>query len=240
MIAAYHGFLGERSDWDFFREEFSKNEPERWHCPSFFSSQMPGLLPSSLCDLASSENAWLTRQDTKPHVFMGYSWGGRLALHMALQNPELVSQLILVSSGWGFEGDQLRSERRRQDEVWAQKFETMPWGQLLQEWAAQGVFRGRPLSLDRPESHFSRRRLAQVLRDHSPAVQNPLRSRIHEIKCPILWIVGEQDPAYRDIADKAKSLMVRGRVVVVPGAGHRIPWEAPDFFKKCVREFLQR
>ena len=52
---------------------------------------------------------------------VGYSMGGRIALHIALAHPTLVSRLVLISSTPGLRSDNERSERRAGDERLAQR-----------------------------------------------------------------------------------------------------------------------
>src|SRR5690349_21125902 len=59
-------------------------------------------------------------------VWIGYSMGGRLALHVALAFPEHVERLVLVSATAGIEDAMDRAVRREQDELRAQSAEASP------------------------------------------------------------------------------------------------------------------
>ncbi len=68
-----------------------------------------------------------------------------------------------------------------------------------------------------------------------------LTARLREIKCPILVIVGEQDPGTppamaRDIHDNAPG----SRLVVLPQAAHLANLEQPEGFSRALGDFLKR
>src|SRR4051794_7515069 len=54
---------------------------------------------------------------------VGYSMGGRLALHAALQEPSRLAALVLVGVSAGIEGHAEREDRRKSDESLAEWME---------------------------------------------------------------------------------------------------------------------
>src|SRR6266545_4636340 len=48
-------------------------------------------------------------------IWLGYSMGGRVALHLALARPERVRSLVLESAGPGIEDPEARARRREAD-----------------------------------------------------------------------------------------------------------------------------
>ena len=66
-----------------------------------------------------------------------------------------------------------------------------------------------------------------------------LTARLKEIKCPILVIVGEQDPGTppamaREIHENAPG----SKLVVLPQAAHLSNLEQPEGFSRALRDFL--
>lgn len=202
-IVALHGFLGLPSDWDFLK-------------PAGFDVVTPPLddIPK--------------RGDT----LLGYSMGGRLALH-ALLDGARYKRAVMVSTGLGIEGEEARSRRRRADEKWAGHFETQQWQRVMRDWNAQSVFGGH--EANRREEDFDRHELARMLREWSPAALPPLAPRLHEIDIPVLWIVGERDEKYVAERERAVSLLKNVELWICPGAGHRVPWEQPVRFIERLR-----
>ena len=198
VLTALHGFLGLPTDWDFLRE-------------AGFDLVTPSL------------EAIPPRGD----VLLGYSMGGRLALHALLGGAEY-RRAVIVSAGLGVEDRVAREERQRLDDRWARKFERDPWPRLMAEWNAQPVFGGHVVK--RNEDDFDRRELARQLREWSPGVLPAVTWRLREIAIPILWIAGERDAKYVEEAKRAVSLLPNADLWICDGAGHRVPWENPAAF----------
>ena len=161
-------------------------------------------------------------------VLLGYSMGGRLGLQ--LLERQRFTKAIIVSAGLNAPDD----DRRKRDEEWARRFESEEWPSLIAAWNAQPVFGGH--SFARKETDYDRRELARQLRDWSPAVLPP--PALDRIETPILWIAGERDAKYVDIARRAVERLPHAELWICPGAGHRVPWEQPEAFVERLRVFL--
>lgn len=161
-------------------------------------------------------------------IVLGYSMGGRLALQ-ALETERL-RKAVIVSSGLNAPDD----ERRARDEAWARRFESEEWSSLMRAWNAQAVFGGHVL--ERSEKDYDRGELARQLREYSPAVLPP--PRLESIETPVLWVAGERDAKYADIAKRAVARLPNAELWICPNAGHRVPWEQPEAFVARLRGFL--
>jgi 2-succinyl-6-hydroxy-2,4-cyclohexadiene-1-carboxylate synthase len=206
MIVALHGFLGRPADWDFLHDAGFEVDARE------------------LDDIPRSGN-----------TILGYSMGGRLALH-ALLDGARYERAIIVSSGLGIEGERERVARREADEKWARRFETEDWETVMRDWNAQPLFGGHVRV--RRERDDDRSGVVKALRDYSPAALPPLVPRLHEIDIPVLWIAGERDTKYVAEAERAVSLLPKGELWICPGAAHRVPWEQPDAFIARLRALL--
>lgn len=162
-------------------------------------------------------------------VLLGYSMGGRLALDR-LQS-ERYDKAVIISAGLNAPDP----ARRLRDEEWARRFESEEWASLMRDWNAQAVFGGHVV--ERNERDYDRRELARQLREWSPAVLPP--PRLEEIATPILWIAGERDAKYVDIAIEAVERLPDAELWICPDAGHRVPWEQPERFVARLRAFLE-
>jgi 2-succinyl-6-hydroxy-2,4-cyclohexadiene-1-carboxylate synthase len=164
-----------------------------------------------------------------PHgdTLLGYSLGGRLALQTLLAGTNY-KRAILVSTGLGIEDDSARAARRASDEAWAQRFESEDFEAVMADWNAQPVLAGP--SLHRTRDDYDPR----ALREWSSGALPPVASRLHELTIPTLWIAGARDSKYAAEAHRGASL-ARGRVAIVDGAGHRVPWEQPVPFTTVLR-----
>jgi 2-succinyl-6-hydroxy-2,4-cyclohexadiene-1-carboxylate synthase len=166
-------------------------------------------------------------------TLLGYSLGGRLALH-ALLDGARYRNAVIVSAGLGVEED--RDARLAQDEHWAERFEHGEWYTLMRDWNAQPIFGGH--AMPRHESDFDRRELARQLREWSPALLPPVAARLHEIEIPVLWIAGSRDAKYVAEARRAVELLPNAELWIAEGAAHRVPWEQPEAFAARLREFI--
>jgi 2-succinyl-6-hydroxy-2,4-cyclohexadiene-1-carboxylate synthase len=198
VLTALHGFLGLPSDWDFLKK-------------AGFAVETP---PLSTVPPAGD-------------VLLGYSMGGRLALH-ALLSGATYRRAVIVSAGLGIEDRVAREERQQTDERWARMFEKQPWPRVMNEWNIQPVFGGHVMK--REELDFDRRELARQLREWSPGVLPSVAWRLQEIRVPVLWIAGEKDAKYIAEGERAVSRLPDAELWICPGAGHRVPWEQPERF----------
>lgn len=235
MIWALHGFLGRGADWAHFQpllRELTGAEPQT---PDLFSS--PATKSAEEWGEEFAER--VASIDPNPSL-IGYSMGGRLAFHAMLARPRLFRSAVLISTGLGIEDPERRAVRKKADERWAERFETEEWNQLLAAWNAQDVFAGSPPMAERREEDYNRDALGAALRFWSPASHEPFAGRLKTIEASVLLVAGARDARYVGQAERAAASLRNGDVWVVPGAGHRVPWERPESFREALRAFFQQ
>jgi 2-succinyl-6-hydroxy-2,4-cyclohexadiene-1-carboxylate synthase len=84
-----------------------------------------------------------------------------------------------------------------------------------------------------------RREIARSFVDWSLGTQAPLWDRLHEIMIPVLWVVGENDTKFREVAERAVAKIPHARLVIAPASGHRVPWDAEEWLAQQVSQFLK-
>ena len=169
-----------------------------------------------------------------PAAVVGNSYGGRIALQLALARPDLVERLLLVSPG--LPGHDWSPEVRACGEA--------------EEEAARAR---RPRCRDRS----LRRVLGAAARaprrppDAAPRVRAPARrAGFREapgpavepaaVCCPTLIAVGEHDVRdFHEIGARLAGEIPGARLVTIPGAGHLPNLETPEAFDRLLLEFLQ-
>ena len=174
-------------------------------------------------------------------ALLGYSMGGRLALHSLLEKDHPWQAAVIVSAHPGFESQAERETRRAGDAGWATKALTGNWQAFLDAWNAQPLL-GSTAQRDPQASGrlvMRRREIARSFVDWSLGAQQPLWDRLHEITVPVLWVAGENDAKFLTLAERAVSLLPRATLAVAPGAGHRVPWEAEEWLAEKVAGFLR-
>jgi 2-succinyl-6-hydroxy-2,4-cyclohexadiene-1-carboxylate synthase len=172
-----------------------------------------------------------------PFTLAGYSMGGRIALHTALQTPH-VERLILVGASPGLQDAQERAERRAADEALAARIEEIGIEAFATEWGAQPLFADQPERV-RAAAYADRLRntpqgLARALRGLGTGVMEPLWDRLPALAVPVTLIVGDRDEKFRAIAERMRERLPDARVVTVPGTGHAPQLEAPEAVAEAI------
>ena len=188
------------------------------------------------------EVARIVGQEGGRGAYLGYSMGGRVALHLALARPDLVERLVLVSTSAGIEDEEEREARRRADDDRAAALEAKGLDAFLADWLAQPLFAGlspEAAGLDaRRENTVAG--LAAALRLLGPGGHEPLWRRLFELRMPVLVVAGERDEAYCLQAVQLGGWMGEvASLAMVPDAGHACHLERPAAFVDLVLAFLE-
>ncbi len=208
-----HGFLGLPEDWELFNGSQVVN-----HLNIYDYSDQPGFKA-----FAQIVNQSLI-EEQRPRVLMGYSLGGRLALHTLIDSPQLWDAAVIISAHPGLQDEQAKQLRYMQDLQWAHRFLQEPWHKTLKAWNAQTVFKGS-VDLKREERTFDKDKLGKVLSRYSLGCQKDLRSDIFGLPLPILWMAGECDTVYSAIAKSMVFKHPASQSIILENAGHRLPWD---------------
>lgn len=176
---------------------------------------------------------------------VGYSLGGRLAWHLALDRPDRVAALALIGATPGLEGIDARARRAADDDALAAAARRDGAAAFLRAWRARPLLatQARAAPLDRRRLDRWRRRcspdgLAATLEALSPGVLPARWPDLERLAAPLLLVTGQDDPAYGAIARDVVARLGRGRHVVVPGAGHAAHLERPAAVAAALRSFL--
>ena len=161
----------------------------------------------------------------------GYSMGGRIALHIALERPERVTQLVLVSTTAGIEDEAERAVRRERDEALAAWMAGHEIAEIAERWGAQPLFEGQAAGVA-ASSRTDRLRndpggLAASLRGVGSGVMAPVWDRLGELTMPVDVLAGERDAKFAALARRLAEELPRATLTIVPGAGHALTLEAP-------------
>ncbi len=247
------GFLGQPSDWDFLKEharswdfEFSAHSPEEF-LPELYQSQK-SMTGNYLFEGYSSTETFTYAANTinklaeheGADAIVGYSLGGRLALHALTQRSSRWKKGVVISAHPGLKDHFERGERLKSDGQWAKKFSTQAWNATLEQWNSQPVFSGSRLPLQRPEDSVNKGRLARLLTEFSLAHQENMRLKIADIQTPLLFVAGGEDRKFSELAEEMAKLALHGESWVVSQVGHRVPWEMKQkTFINKLKSFLE-
>lgn len=179
-------------------------------------------------DFAATAAA-LADATTGPAVWVGYSLGGRLVLQLALDRPEAVTGLVLVSATAGIADATARAARAEQDKADAREIEHDGVAAFLARWVEQPIFATLPperRAVGARTAAMTTTRLAHQMRALGQGMMAPLWDRLGRLQVPVTVIVGRDDPKYTAIAEQLAAAIPDAEVTVIPG-GHSLPLESP-------------
>jgi 2-succinyl-6-hydroxy-2,4-cyclohexadiene-1-carboxylate synthase len=226
-LVLLHGFGGTHRAWDpvlpeLDRERYNPLVPDlRGH------GTKAGVRPISFAGCTADVLA------AAPPEFLlcGYSFGGRIAQHVALEAPERVTRLILAATSAGIEDEDARAARRAEDERLAADLEHMTIEEYADRWQAQPLFAGTPPQAARWWREDLLRNdpvaLAAALRGIGAGDMEPLWDRLSGLTMPVTIVVGDRDTKFMAFAERYREALPQAEIIVVAGAGHGLPREAP-------------
>jgi 2-succinyl-6-hydroxy-2,4-cyclohexadiene-1-carboxylate synthase len=179
-------------------------------------------------DFAATAAA-LTAGETGPAVWVGYSLGGRLALQLAVDHPEAVSALVLVSTTAGIADAAERAARAEQDDADARAIERDGVDAFLARWVELPIFATLPperRALDARAAAMTAPRLAHQMRALGQGKMAPLWDRLAAVTVSVTVVTGRQDAKYTAIGEELGAALPHGEHVTIPG-GHSLPLESP-------------
>lgn len=236
-----HGAVGMAADWRGFAKAaaghgIGTRAVDLWRFLECDPMPLPAFGKALNADAGGESSRGVGR------VLIGYSMGGRLALHALLERNHRWQAAVIISADPGIEDSSLRRQRREADAAWGAKAFTSDWKAFLTEWNSQPVLGGTfPRDTGTLNAQLLRRReIARSFVDWSLGAQEPLWDRLREISVPVLWIAGENDGKYSAIAERAAALTPAGQFLAAPGAGHRVPWEAEEWLATEIRGFCNQ
>ena len=233
-VALVHGFTQTGRSWRQIAGRLAHNH-------EVAAVDAPGHGDSSAlaADLWTGAAALVESAGTAAYV--GYSMGGRLALHAALAHPGAVNRLVLLGATPGIADAGERAARQRSDNALADDIERDGVNAFLIRWLDNPMFARLPAD---PGDVEDRRRntaagLASSLRLAGTGVQESLWDRLAGLTMPVLVLAGTHDAKFVDIGRRMSAAIgANARFELVPKAGHAAHLEQPDQFLALVEPFL--
>ena len=237
-VLALHGFTGCGNDFDCMRHTF----PDVFFdAPDLHAADIPEDFPKLLALL---ESRFERLPEANPRVLLGYSMGGRIALHLALRLARngrfrQGDRLILISASPGLKREEERAARRAHDTALSRKIFAAPDAA-----AFYAFWRTVPIIASQaniPEPWNSRilesraaadkARWARSLETLGTGTLPSLWHELSEIKVETLLVCGENDTKFSQIAEAMNARLPHSCLVKIPGCGHTPQLENPAAFK---------
>jgi 2-succinyl-6-hydroxy-2,4-cyclohexadiene-1-carboxylate synthase len=244
-VTLLHGFTQSGRSW----REVIAYMPEgwRWIVPDLRGHGETQIGHGATCSMeACAEDLvrlWDELGVERSHL-VGYSMGGRLALHVAARHPDRLLSLLTVGAHAGLE-EEAREGRRRGDEALAERVEKDGIEAFVNYWGSLPLFAGierrgpayaAEVRAERLRNHVAG--LACSLRGMGAGAMQPLWDDLRSIDFPCTFVAGQLDHGYVASARRLASSVPDGRVEIVPRAGHAVQQERPDAFARVLASHL--
>jgi 2-succinyl-6-hydroxy-2,4-cyclohexadiene-1-carboxylate synthase len=247
-VTLLHGFTLSGQSW----REIVGKMPAGWswlmpdlrgHGATRIAAGAPVTMDACMRDL---EMLWNHLGIERSHL-VGYSMGGRLALHVAVRLPERVRSLLTIGAHPGLEEEAARAGRREGDEGLAQRLDRFGLEPFINYWEAQPLFaglerRGKPFAARVRAMRMSNRPegLAASLRQMGAGAMEPLWGELDSIQVPATFVAGEEDTAFVSAARRMSQAVHGSRVEIVPRSGHAVHMQRPAVFARILVAHLER
>ena len=202
--------------------------------PGFGHSELPKGM-STVDDMSYFYLDLIEHLDLRDLVVVGASFGGWIAAEIASKTCERLSRLVLIGAVGAKFGERDKSDlldifatpRSRWEElsfrdpsVWLRDYESLPEEEL---------------------TAMARNREATALFAWNPYMYNPkLRSRLHRIRIPTLFLWGTSDRVVSEAYGRAYCAAIPGaRFETIARAGHFPHLEQPEEFSRKIFAFIE-
>ena len=244
-VTLLHGFTQSARSW----REVVDRIPDgwRWIVPDLRGHGETRTKAGAACSMdacaADLEALWNHLGVERTHV-VGYSMGGRLALHLAAHRPSRLLSLLTVGAHAGLE-EEAREGRRRGDEALARRIEQEGVEAFVDYWSSLPLFAGlerrgpaylAQIRAERLQNHAAG--LACSLRGMGAGAMDPVWEALAAVPFPCTFVAGQLDHGYVASARRLATAVARGRVEIVPRAGHAVHQERPDAFARILETHL--
>jgi len=244
-VTLLHGFTQSGRSW---REVMAAMAAGyQWIVPDLRGHGQTRIEPGAPCTmdacLSDIEMLWDHLGIERTHL-VGYSMGGRLALHVATHRPDRLLSLLTIGAHAGLD-DGAREGRRLGDEALAQRIEQDGLEAFVNYWGSLPLFAG----LERRGPSFVAQLraermgntvagLAASLRGMGAGVMEPLWNDLPRVGVPSTFVAGQLDHGYVASARRLAAAVPNGRVEIVLRAGHAVHQERPDAFARVLSGHL--
>lgn len=218
-----HGFTQTSRSWDPFIECLAPH----W---TVIRVDLPGHGRSAHADAVLPQIANLVSETCGQGIYLGYSMGGRVALHIALRYPHLTPQLVLIGATPGIVDAEERAIRRQADDELATSIERNGVPTFINQWLANPMFAGLP----KTKTDIDERNrntavgLATSLRHAGTGTQDSLWGQLTSLPMPVTLIVGAEDHKFANIAEQmAREIGPHAKRYLIADSGHTAHLEQP-------------
>lgn len=229
-LVLLHGIFGKPADWAECQRYFDAS------C-EVFAPKLPlegtNRAECNLDHMVSYVTDFLDRQGLGRAILGGNSFGGHVALQIALRHPLRVVGLILTGSSGLFERGFDRHVPRRPERAWLKE--------KMKEVFFDEAFVTDALVEEIHEVLSDRRRITAFVRIAASAKNDNLRELLPKIQVPVLLVWGMNDKITPpSVAREFQERLPFAELEFIDECGHAATLEKPSEFNRIVERFLQR
>lgn len=181
--------------------------------------------PLTLANYVDFIKHFLSQKNIKESIIIAHSFGGRVGIKLAAENPGLVKQLILT----GVPGFRVESRLRRSlFQIIAKIGRTillLPfWPGKLDHYLKKLLYKLAGTSDYNKTAGIMRQTFKNI-------IQEDLIEPMEKISCPTMLVWGEEDsivPVF--VAKKIRKFISGSSLIVIPKVGHDLPYRNPALF----------
>jgi 2-succinyl-6-hydroxy-2,4-cyclohexadiene-1-carboxylate synthase len=236
-----HGWMGSCEDWDRVIELLKS----RFYC---IAIDLPGHGKTEVIgddcgyqfiDTATGIIRLLDDLEIDRCTICGYSFGGRLALYLALEYPHRFDRVILESVSPGLPTISARQARIVSDDLIIQKLATDNFADFVIDWYRQSIFLDIDKHPDFPallQRRLSNQpaQLAKSLRYAGLGQQPYLGDRLTASNLQLLLIVGAKDRKFVSIAQTLDRACPCISLAIIPNCSHNVHFQSPQLWVDLV------
>ncbi|MCL5666384.1 MAG: alpha/beta hydrolase [Patescibacteria group bacterium] len=224
-----HGWRSNKEAWNGVVKRLKDLKIERLN---YFAIDLPGFGGSevpktawSVGDYAVAVWEFIKKLELENVILVGHSFGGRVAIKLAANNPELIKGLVLADSA-GFAGSRPKKSLMA---TLAKAVKPVFKPQFMQG-LRQGIYRKIGA-----EDYVATPELQQT---YVKVINEDLTEDMKKVSIPTLIIWGENDKATPiEFGKRMRQLIAGSKLEVLPNAGHFSFVDQPEEFAKILAVF---
>ena len=234
-VVLLHGFTGRSQSWDKVRSALSSDVEVIAPNLIGHSGIVPDEPPLDFEQYVERLAIRLKLLGAEDAHLVGYSMGGRVALSLLINHPELFSSASLVGVHPGLAKKREHAERIKLEHEWIQLLREKGIGAFVEYWEQYPLFESQK-NLD-----FETLMNQKILR-LSQNEQGLIRAievlglssmpnyelKASDIEVPVEILVGEYDQKFQGRGELLATMIPQGEMLIIEATGHNVVLERPE------------